>query len=231
MSLDAALVLDHLRRLLLRRLASSGFALLSVVAVGDAPRGAAARRSSAAEHLHDLGKLLFAFTAFWAYIALLAVLPDLVREPPRGDDLVPRAARRVLAWRSRSLLAVGHFVVPFFFLMARTSSGTPATLAVGGGVAPADALRRPLLAGDADLHPEGASAGSAGDVGGAPRRRRVSFLGRVGWLLRRQPARAARRPAAGRSRWRSRTSDSPARRPRAPDDRQAFGPGRRRPRR
>ena len=43
-------------------------ALLSVVAVA-MRRAGLLETAISAEHLHDIGKLLFGFTAFWAYIA------------------------------------------------------------------------------------------------------------------------------------------------------------------
>ena len=71
----------------------SAFAFLSIAAVALRRAGLlpALERPSTCT---TSGKLLFAFTVFWAYIALLAVLPDLVRQHPGGDDLVPGAARR-----------------------------------------------------------------------------------------------------------------------------------------
>ena len=39
-------------------------------------------------HTHNLGKLMLAFTAFWAYIALLPVHAHLDRQHPRGGGLV-----------------------------------------------------------------------------------------------------------------------------------------------
>jgi hypothetical protein len=40
------------------------------------------------EHYHDLGKWMFALTVFWALHRLLAVSPDLVRQPSRRDRLL-----------------------------------------------------------------------------------------------------------------------------------------------
>ena len=83
-------------------------ALLSVVAA--AMRGAGLLDTViSAEHLQDIGKLLFGFTAFWAYIAFSQFFLMLVPEPPGGDDLVQGAARGVLeddlessSWRATS---------------------------------------------------------------------------------------------------------------------------------
>jgi hypothetical protein len=105
-------------------------ALLSVVAV-------AMRRAGlldtviTAEHLHDIGKLLFAFIAFWAYIAFSQFF--LVWYGNLPEETIWYKARIEGSWLQVSvLLMAGHFVVPFFYLMGRTVKRTGATLAVGG---------------------------------------------------------------------------------------------------
>jgi len=71
------------------------------------------------EHYHDLGKLLFGFNVFWAYIGfsqmMLIWYAALPEETPfyhkRWDDG---------PWAGVSLLVlVGHFVIPFLFLISR----------------------------------------------------------------------------------------------------------------
>ena len=92
---DAALVLDHVRRLFLRRLLRRVHRAALGRRGGDARRGAAghghqrrapARRRQAPLRLHGVLGLY----------RLLAVLPDVVREHPGGDDLVQGADGRVL---------------------------------------------------------------------------------------------------------------------------------------
>ena len=51
-------------------------------------------RSSRRDVFHDLSKLMFAFVMLWAYFTLLAVPHHLVRQPARGDPLLPGAAPR-----------------------------------------------------------------------------------------------------------------------------------------
>ena len=92
-------------------------ALLSVVA-------AAMRRAGlldtviSAEHLHDIGKLLFAFTAFWAYIAFSQFF--LIWYANLPEETIWYRARLEGSWEAVSLLLMaGHFVVPFFYLMGR----------------------------------------------------------------------------------------------------------------
>ncbi|MBL7686331.1 MAG: molybdopterin oxidoreductase [Deltaproteobacteria bacterium] len=69
-------------------------------------------------HLHDLGKLMFAFTVFWGYIAfsqyMLIWYANLPEETPY------MITRTMGAWKSISIaLAVGKFVIPFFLLIGK----------------------------------------------------------------------------------------------------------------
>jgi hypothetical protein len=105
-------------------------ALLSVVAV--AMRGAGLLDMViSAEHLHDVGKWLFAFTAFWAYIAFSQFFLMWYANLP--EETIWYKARIEGSWMRVSLLLMaGHFVVPFFYLMGRTVKRRGATLAIGG---------------------------------------------------------------------------------------------------
>ena len=105
-------------------------ALLSVVA-------AAMRRAGlldtviTAEHLHDIGKLLFAFTAFWAYIAFSQFF--LIWYANLPEESIWFKARLVGSWKAITiLLMAGHFGIPFFYLMGRDVKRRGWTLAVGG---------------------------------------------------------------------------------------------------
>ena len=145
-------------------------ALLSVVVV--AMRGAGLLDTVvSAEHLHDIGKLLFGFTAFWAYIGFSQFFLMWYANLP--EETIWYKARLEGSWTQVSLLLMaGHFAVPFFYLMGRTVKRKGATLAIGGRVAPRHALRGPLLAGDADAPSRrGPSVGSR--RGRARRHRRV----------------------------------------------------------
>jgi hypothetical protein len=82
------------------------------------------------EHFHDLGKLLFAFTVFWAYIGFSQYF--LIWYGNLPEETIFFRNRLIGSWRAMSLLlAVGHFVMPFFFLMPRTVKRKPALLATG----------------------------------------------------------------------------------------------------
>lgn len=83
-----------------------------------------------AEHLHDIGKLLFGFVVFWAYIAFSQFMLIWYGNIP--EETLWYAHRLEHGWQPVSVaLAVGHFVVPFFFLLPRDVKRRPATLAAG----------------------------------------------------------------------------------------------------
>lgn len=82
--------------------------------------------------LHDVGKLLFGFVAFWAYIAFSQYL--LIWYASLPEETVFYGTRLGPGWVGLTrLVAVGHFVLPFFFLL------------------PAEVKRRGLLLGSAGL--------------------------------------------------------------------------------
>ena len=157
-------------------------ALLSVVA--PAMRGAGLLDTViTAEHLQDLGKFLFAFTAFWAYIGFSQFF--LIRYANLPEETIWFKARLDGSWEIVSLLLMaGHFGVPFFYLMGRAVKRREWTLAVGGVwllmMHFVDIYWQVMPT----LHPEGVRP-SALDVaaflavGGC-------FVATTGWLMRRQ---------------------------------------------
>ena len=136
-----------------------------------------------AEHLHDIGKLLFAFTAFWAYIAFSQFFLMWYANLP--EETVWYKARLEGSWLQVSLLLMaGHFVAPFFFLMGRTVKRKGATLAAGGawllGMHFVDLYWQVMPT----LHPEGLrpsllDVAALLAVGGC-------FVAAASWLMRRQ---------------------------------------------
>jgi hypothetical protein len=157
-------------------------ALLSVVA-------AAMRRAGlldtviTAEHLHDIGKLLFAFTAFWAYIAFSQFF--LIWYANLPEESIWFKARLVGSWKAISiLLMAGHFAIPFFYLMGRHVKRRGPTLALGGVWLLAMHFVDLYWQVMPTLHPDGVRP-SALDVaafvavGGC-------FVAAAGWLMRRQ---------------------------------------------
>lgn len=72
------------------------------------------------EHYHDLGKLLFTFTVFWAYIAFSQYFLIWYANIP--EETIWYLHRWEGSWKYVSLLLVfGHFIVPFFVLMVRAT--------------------------------------------------------------------------------------------------------------
>jgi hypothetical protein len=105
-------------------------ALLSVVAVAMRQAGLLDTIISA-EHLQDIGKFLFAFTAFWAYIAFSQFFLMWYANLP--EETTWYRARMEGSWMAVSIfLMAGHFAAPFFYLMGRSVKRKGATLAVGG---------------------------------------------------------------------------------------------------
>ena len=157
-------------------------ALLSVVAV--ALRGAGLLDTVISpEHLHDLGKFLFAFTAFWAYIAFSQFFLMWYANLP--EETFWFKTRIEGSWLPVSLLLMaGHFVAPFFYLMGRRVKRNGATLAVGGAWVLAMHFVDIYWQVMPTLHPEGLRP-SALDVaalvaiGGC-------FVAAASWLMRRQ---------------------------------------------
>jgi hypothetical protein len=105
-------------------------ALLSVVAV--AMRGAGLLDMAiTAAHLQDIGKFLFAFTAFWAYIAFSQFF--LIWYANLPEETSWYLARIQGSWKAVSIfLMAGHFGAPFFYLMGYAVKRRGSTLAIGG---------------------------------------------------------------------------------------------------
>ena len=148
------------------------------------------------EHLQDIGKFLFAFTAFWAYIAFSQFFLMWYGNMP--EETIFYKARMEGSWLTVSLLLLfGHFFAPFFYLMGRSVKRNGATLAVGGAWI--------LLMHFVDLywqvmptlHPEGfrpslLDVAALMTVGGA-------FVATASWLLRRQALVPVRDPRLAES--------------------------------
>ena len=81
------------------------------------------------DHFQDLGRLLFAFTVFWAYIAYSQFM--LIWYGNIAEETVWFLPRIHGSWGGASLfLAVGHFAVPFMLLISRWLKRRPALVAV-----------------------------------------------------------------------------------------------------
>jgi hypothetical protein len=70
------------------------------------------------EHYHDLGKLLFAFLIFWAYMAFSQYFLIWYGNIP--EETIWFLHRWTGSWKAVTLVLVfGHFVIPFFILITR----------------------------------------------------------------------------------------------------------------
>ena len=157
-------------------------ALLSVVAVAMRQAGLLETIISA-EHLQDIGKFLFAFTAFWAYIAFSQFFLMWYANLP--EETIWYKARMEGSWMTVSLfLMAGHFGVPFFYLMGRAVKRRGSTLAIGGVWLLAMHFVDLYWQVMPTLHPEGLrpsflDVAAFLAVGGC-------FVAVTGWLMRRQ---------------------------------------------
>jgi hypothetical protein len=170
-------------------------ALLSVIA--PAMRGAGLLDTLISkEHLQDVGKFLFAFTAFWAYIAFSQFFLMWYGNMP--EETIFFKARMEGSWLTVSLLLLfGHFFAPFFYLMGRSVKRNGLTLAIGGlwllFMHFVDLYWQVMPT----LHPEGLSpslldVAAMMAVGG-------SFVAVAGWLMRRKALVPVRDPRLAES--------------------------------
>jgi len=83
------------------------------------------------EHLHDVGKMIFAFTVFWAYIAFSQYMLYWYSNIPEETGWYLRR-QQIFGWGAWGFfLLFGHFVVPFLYLLSRHVKRRRATLALG----------------------------------------------------------------------------------------------------
>ena len=136
-----------------------------------------------AEHLHDVGKLLFGFTAFWAYIAFSQFF--LIWYANLPEETIWYKARLEGSWKTISiLLMAGHFGIPFFYLMGRTVKRSDWALAAGGAWLLAMHFMDLYWQVMPTLHPEGVrpsvlDVAAFVSIGGF-------FVAAATWLMRRQ---------------------------------------------
>src|SRR6476659_3149851 len=135
------------------------------------------------EHLHDVGKLLFAFTAFWAYIGFSQFFLIWYANVP--EESFWYKARLEGSWKAISiLLMAGHFGIPFFYLMGRAVKRRGSTLALGGAWILAMHFVDIYWQVMPTLHPQGVTpsvldVAAFAAIGGC-------FVAAAGWLMRRE---------------------------------------------
>ena len=79
------------------------------------------------EHYHDVGKLLFGFVVFWAYIGFSQFMLIWYGNIP--EETIWYAHRLEHGWKAVSvLLMVGHFAIPFLLLLSRDIKRRPRLL-------------------------------------------------------------------------------------------------------
>jgi hypothetical protein len=80
------------------------------------------------EHYHLMGKLLFAFTVFWAYIAFSQYFLIWYANIPEETRFY--FIRNTGAWRNVSIfIVVGHFILPFLLLLSQPRKKNPLIMA------------------------------------------------------------------------------------------------------
>lgn len=79
------------------------------------------------EHFHDLGKLLFGFNCFWAYIAFSQYLLIWYANIPEETEFYLPRYHNNWGWVSVALV-LGHFLIPFFGLLSRHVKRNPVGL-------------------------------------------------------------------------------------------------------
>lgn len=95
-----------------------GFFCLLPIVVALLRRRGLLRQAVTPEHFHDLGKLMFAFIVFWAYIGFSQYM--LIWYGNLPEETIFFLIRQSGPWAAFSwVLVFGHFFVPFFALMSR----------------------------------------------------------------------------------------------------------------
>jgi hypothetical protein len=103
---------------------------LALLAIG-LQRGGRLERAVTTDHLHDVGKMMFAFTVFWAYIAFSQYMLYWYANIPEETAWFLRR-QQIPEWGAWGFFLIfGHFAVPFLFLLSRHVKRRRATLALG----------------------------------------------------------------------------------------------------
>jgi hypothetical protein len=108
---------------------TSSLAALALMTIS-LQRSGLLNRVSTVEHRHDIGKLLFGFTVFWAYIGFSQFFLIWYANIP--EETIFYLHRWEGSWSTVSMaLLFGHFVVPFFLLLPRTTKRSYLGLGLG----------------------------------------------------------------------------------------------------
>ncbi len=104
----------------------SSFAFIAFVAILLQRRGML-KHTITAEHYQDLGKFMFGFIVFWAYIAFSQYM--LIWYGNLPEETIWYRHRLEHGWEAYSwMLLIGHFIIPFWVLISRGAKRIPAVL-------------------------------------------------------------------------------------------------------
>ncbi len=107
-----------------------GFFAALVLALYLLQRSGRLTESVTPEHYHDVGKFMFAFLVFWAYIAFAQYMLIWYANIP--EETLWYQLRQTGQWLGLSVfLILGHFALPFMLLISRYPKRRPALLALG----------------------------------------------------------------------------------------------------
>lgn len=111
---------------------TSSLSALALMTIGLQKAGLLSRASTV-EHRHDIGKLMFGFTVFWAYIAFSQFFLIWYANIP--EETIFFLHRWEGSWATVSMaLLFGQFVVPFFLLLPRTTKRSYFGLGLGATI-------------------------------------------------------------------------------------------------
>jgi hypothetical protein len=110
-------------------MAATGLAVITIAVIWLRSAGLLGSGVVRAEHLYNLGALLFTFTCFWAYIAFSQFM--LIWYANMPEETVYFINRTRHGWLEVSVaLALLRFALPFFLLLSRPAKMNPRRLAV-----------------------------------------------------------------------------------------------------
>jgi hypothetical protein len=108
----------------------ANFGLLAILAFA-AQRSGLSHGLLRPPHFHALGRLMFAFTIFWAYIAFFQAL--LIRIANRPEEVAFYAHRLADSWQLVAwFLVIGRFLLPVLVLLPQSIKFRPGAMALVG---------------------------------------------------------------------------------------------------
>jgi hypothetical protein len=111
-------------------LGALALATLAVVRISDRPP---VSEFLGGRHLHDLGKMMFAFTMIWAYVNFSQYLIVWSGNLPEEISWYLARFRGGWGWVGLCVLLF-HFVLPFMLLLSRRANRNPKTLTLAAGL-------------------------------------------------------------------------------------------------